>query len=310
MPFTVGRGFSVQSSISVVNLSELANNQWGTLLRQPERWLTALNVVLTACAGLLLAQFVWLFIPLPDQPPLPPPAASAGPEGPGGTVNIADVVSLPLFGVRSVKSADAVPLEAPDTHLNLTLTGILAASNPMLARALIKDATGKQRSYGVDDDVPGGARISAIHTDRVIMLRNGRYETLRLESNKTPGAPSASAQRIAPPSGLSADAVAKLKQARQDIVANPAKASDYVRIQPVYNNGKLKGYRIYPGRQRELFTQAGLQPGELVTSVNGVTLDDPARGLQMLGDLAQAGSFNLTLENSNGQTRTVNINMN
>lgn len=280
----------------------------GTLLRQPERLLTALNIVLTACAGLLVAQLVWMLVPSPESPAPPPVEATQG-AAPGGVMDLNAVVSLPLFGVRTIKSADSVPLEAPDTHLNLTLTGILAASEPSLARALIKDASGKQRSYGVDDDVPGGAKISAIYPDRVIMLRNGRYETLRLEPNKTPVVASNQA-RIAPPSGLSADAVAKLKQARQEIVTNPAKAGDYVRIQPVYNNGKLKGYRIYPGRNRELFTQAGLQAGELVTSVNGVTLDDPARGLQMLGDLAQAGSFMLTLESSNGQTRTVNINMN
>jgi hypothetical protein len=33
--------------------------------------------------------------------------------------------------------------------------------------------------------------------------------------------------------------------------------------------GKLRGFRVYPGRNRRHFQQAGLRPGDLVTAING-----------------------------------------
>src|SRR6185503_21059375 len=87
-----------------------------------------------------------------------------------------------------------------------------------------------------------------------------------------------------------------LATVRDEILKDPSKASEYVRIQPANVAGQLKGYRVYPGRDRAAFTAAGLRPGDLVTSVNGVQLDDPAKALQMLGDLSQAGQVNLVVE--------------
>jgi general secretion pathway protein C len=72
--------------------------------------------------------------------------------------------------------------------------------------------------------------------------------------------------------------------------------------------GQLKGYRVYPGKDRSAFTAAGLRPGDLVTSVNGVQLDDPAKALQMLGDLGQAGQVNLVVERG-GQSQNISINL-
>jgi general secretion pathway protein C len=65
---------------------------------------------------------------------------------------------------------------------------------------------------------------------------------------------------------------------------------------------------VYPGRDRAAFTSAGLRPGDLVVSVNGVQLDDPAKALQMLGDLSQAGQVNLVVERG-GQTQNISINL-
>lgn len=286
------------------------NPKLSAWLQRPEQWLGVLNLALAALAGWLLAQFIWQMIPAPESLPPPPLAAHSGQAQ--VAIDINQALSVPIFGVANqtpTQESTSTPLDAPDTPLNLTLTGIMAATPDAYSRALIKDSSNKQHAYGIDDDVPGNAKISAIHPDRVILKRGGRFETLRLTPDKTPGAKSAAANRIMPPSGVSADTVAQLKKMRQEIVANPATASQYFRIQPVYNGGQLQGYRVYPGRKRELFHQVGLKSGELLTAVNGVTLNDPARSLQLLGDLVQAGSLTLTLQND-GQSRTVNISLN
>ncbi len=48
----------------------------------------------------------------------------------------------------------------------------------------------------------------------------------------------------------------------------------------------------------------GLQPGDLVTAVNGITLDNPARGQDVLCALASANDLRLTLLR-NGTPRSV-----
>ena len=80
-------------------------------------------------------------------------------------------------------------------------------------------------------------------------------------------------------------------------------------MQPARIGGVMRGYRIYPGRNRGIFSTAGLRPGDLVTAVNGVELDDPAKSLQLLGDLSQASNLSVTIERG-GNQQTINVNLN
>jgi general secretion pathway protein C len=178
---------------------------------------------------------------------------------------------------------------------------------------LIADGSGKQKPYAVGDDVPGGATLKAIHADRVILERSGRFETLRLERLKTggtPALPAYSKPATAAPTAITPGGEATtLAQLRSELLREPGKASQYVRLQPVYSEGKLQGYRIYPGANRTLFQSVGLRAGELVTSVNGVSLDDAAKALQLMGDLRDVSELSLVLERG-GETRTLNLNLN
>ena len=280
----------------------------------------AANLLLIALCAITAAQLFWVFWPVA--------AEIHAPVAPGNnqsntvkTVNMSALYSSHLFGRADITKADTpkeAPVDAPETRLNLTLTGIMAASGEDQSRALIKDGSGKQRPYGIGDDIPGGAKLTAIHSDRVILERGGRYETLRMEKKESRGASNSRSSRTnrrttAPLPGqaptLTAETAAKVNDARQKILQDPTKASQYIRVQPVYNQGQLKGYRVYPGKDRQLFKDVGLRAGELLTSVNGVQLDDPTKALQMLTDLSQASEVNITLERA-GQSRSVNINLN
>ena len=109
--------------------------------------------------------------------------------------------------------------------------------------------------------------------------------------------------------GGSATEAYQLAEIREQLLADPAKAADYLRVQPARIGGEMRGYRIYPGRNRQLFSTAGLRPGDLVTGVNGVELDDPARALQLLGDLSSASELSVTIERG-GNQQTINVNLN
>jgi general secretion pathway protein C len=54
---------------------------------------------------------------------------------------------------------------------------------------------------------------------------------------------------------------------------------------------RVVGLRVGPGAQAGAFAQLGFQGGELVTQINGIGLDDPARAAELvatLGDYGQA----------------------
>jgi general secretion pathway protein C len=60
-------------------------------------------------------------------------------------------------------------------------------------------------------------------------------------------------------------------------------------------NGALKGFRLFPGQQQELFGETGLRRGDIVTRINGLPLDDPGRGQDLLNQLASASRFQIEI---------------
>ena len=73
-------------------------------------------------------------------------------------------------------------------------------------------------------------------------------------------------------------------------------------------NGKMKGYRVFPGRNRQQFIALGLRPGDLVTAVNGVALDDPARGMEIFQTIGDASQISVTVERA-GQRQDLSLNL-
>jgi general secretion pathway protein C len=99
-----------------------------------------------------------------------------------------------------------------------------------------------------------------------------------------------------------------LGQRLQELAAqNPGAITEIIRPQPVFANGQQRGYRVYPGRNRQQFSKLGLMPGDLVTAINGTPLDDPARGMEIMQSMNSASEVTVTVER-NGQATQININ--
>ncbi|NOX75133.1 MAG: type II secretion system protein GspC [Gammaproteobacteria bacterium] len=209
-----------------------------------------------------------------------------------------------LFGKvqKVVPKPVAAMTEAPDTRLNLKLSGVLVSGDPRTARATIGDGKGKEDAYGVGESLPGNAVLREIYADRVILEYRGRLETLRLPkeapaSKFASGRPASSRGR-ARGAGSRAETSALLKQYRGALMTNPQSLMNLVRTSPVTDRvtGRLKGFKIYPGRDRKLLGKFGLKAGDVVTGVNGVALDNPIKGLEIMRDLSTANSVNLEVE--------------
>jgi general secretion pathway protein C len=89
--------------------------------------------------------------------------------------------------------------------------------------------------------------------------------------------------------------------------SNPGAFAEIVRPQPVFANGVQRGYRVYPGRNRQQFAKLGLQPGDLVLAINGTSLDDPQRGMEIFNTMGTSDRVTVTVER-NGQSQDLTLN--
>ncbi|MFA5939918.1 MAG: type II secretion system protein GspC [Sinimarinibacterium sp.] len=270
---------------------------------------SAASLLLVTVVAWLLAKLVWSLMPVPEAarwqpPPVEPPKQRAA-QARGGEID--KLIDAHLFGQYQATPTGRVE-DAPETRLSLTLLGILAAGADKDSRALIGSSSGEEKPYAIGNEITSGTKLQDIFPDRVILNRGGKFETLRLNRD-APSKESLTYQPPPPATTGSAETAQALAQIREEILSDPTKASNYLRVQPANVNGQLKGYRIYPGRERETFQQLGLRPGDLVTAVNGIQLDDNQKALQLLGDLGQATAVTLTIERG-GQSQTLNLSLN
>jgi general secretion pathway protein C len=252
-----------------------------------------------------LAQLTWQVLPGQPVEPLVAPRVSAPSNASASRkADIARIGQWHLFGdVKKVAPTTVAQVtEAPDTQLNLKLRGLLASSNPVSARAIIADGKGVEEAYAVDEKLPGNAVLREIYVDRVILEYRGRLETLRLP--KETSASVVVKNRASKPRGRrvtqagTADNAALLRQYRDALINQPQTLMDLVSASPVTDKatGRLKGYRIRPGKDRKLLGRFGLKNGDVVTSVNGVALNNPIKALEIMRDLSTANSVTLDVE--------------
>lgn len=241
-----------------------------------------------------VAVLVWALVPAPTL--APPPAPVAGTEAASTPTaarpDINQVVGWHLFGAAPKAPVDAgpAPIDAPETRLNLVLRGVLSSNDPAEARAIIAEPNGIENYFRVGSSLPGGAELKEIHADRIILLRAGRHETLRLPREAVDGGGDGSDAAGGMLDEPGADAGALLGDYREQMADNPQALLDLARPVP-YNDGNgFAGFRLFPGNKPGLFARLGLRPGDLLKEVNGVVLDSPMRGaeaMQLLGESSQ-----------------------
>jgi general secretion pathway protein C len=267
-------------------------------------WVSLLMVI---ALGYYLARLLWLLVPMPEPASWVPPAMESGRQDGGSIADYSTVVNAHLFGQPK---ADASPepgadaADAPETQLNLQLRGAIAAEDPRYAHAIVADGSGAEKVYFVKDTVPGGATVHMVQADRVILNRGGTLEALLLpkEAAAAPG------RTGSPMTGGGSPGMRRgvAPSVQQVMSQNPAAITEIIRPQPYMPSGQLKGYRVYPGRNREQFVALGLQPGDLVTEINGMALNNPAQAMEIFRSMADTTEVSVTIERE-GQAQALTL---
>ena len=224
--------------------------------------------------------------------------ARPGAAGPGvgtldtGLVVVGRIAAARLFGESPGGPGDGA---VPPSSLALVLAGVFAREDPGAGRAIIGETAATGRLYGVGATLPGGARLTEVHPDRVILERGGQREALSLPRSTMPAQPATggatNGPALAPAASSSSSSSPSLPGA--SIAEDPAR---FIRWQAILRDGQVAGVRVYPGEQAALFTRSGLRPGDLVVAVNDSPLTDQATAAQFLRMLAGAPSSVVTVE--------------
>ncbi len=266
--------------------------------RRLARLATAALVVLVAWTA---AGLTWQWLtPLPPLPAPEPVSRTGSAPVTTGPAPVQAVVSAHLFGKANVVPVKTKgPIVAPETRLRLLLHGVFASDDPDLAMAIIAEKSGRDRAYRKGDALPGGATLHEIYPDRVILSRGGKLETLKLvrkhDAATVGGAKTADRPARKLPAGRhTVRRVPQLQEVKQLYRDDPQKLLQQIRITPVMKDGELVGYR-FNHNDRALMRAAGLLPQDVITEINGVSVQDAPAMFSLMQNIEQMQELQLTI---------------
>ena len=213
-------------------------------------------------------------------------------------LDLNSILNAHLFGVATVEPTNLT--DAPLTSMPLILAGVIAQVDPLQGKAIIGTTAAAARLVSVGGTISGGARLKSVYGDHVLIERGGATESLYLPRSMSPALTTTPIAQSATPG-----------QRLQSLASNNNTLfNGLARVQAVYTQGKLAGFRVFPGGRNSAgaFSQLGLQAGDLVTAINGSVLDDPNRAAEIMQTLSNAGSASLTVTRG-GQQQELNLNL-
>jgi general secretion pathway protein C len=208
-----------------------------------------------------------------------------------------------LFG-NFDNSAPLSHRDAPQSALNLQLRGLLASGDPAEGFAIIADGSGTEGVYRVGAKLPGNTSVEEIYNDRVVISRDGSFESLRLpgagegspEHQWVVDAPSSAADAGMGPRILTV----AMPQLRKQLGLNTGEMTNTYGLIPVSTGG----YRLSLGRGATQIVELGLQSGDIIEAANGVRLNDQAAVENVIQQVMKGQRLNLQIRR-NGQVQEI-----
>lgn len=254
--------------------------------KQLTRWGLILAIIILAWAA---ARVTWPLLAPPYRLPAPSVADRGGERAKttdyAQAISVAQLMGSPKRVVKAPK-----PVRAPAARTNLELLGLYDLADDD-GYAILRANRQDEALYRRGEKLPGGARLVAVWPQFIELETDGRRESLSLEQEGMPN--SARPKLVAPAKrGLGE----KLIELRDQIKQNPAQLGQMLRATPSWKDGRMRGLILRPRNNDPLFTEIGLQPGDLLVELNGIVLDKPAQGAKVLRELGKANEINAVVE--------------
>jgi hypothetical protein len=154
-------------------------------------------------------------------------------------------------------------------------------SKPSEGTARIGTNPKNPQTYVAGAILANDARLAEIHSDHVVLERQGRRLILYVSADASLAKRSQGFDELAMVGGART-APAAARSAQKAL-------TDVIRSMPVYENHALAGIKVFPGRDSAVFRQLGLQAGDLIVAIDAIPVADShgaSGALRMLIDSA------------------------
>ncbi len=216
-------------------------------------------------------------------------------------IDVSRITASHLFGLDQtpVESRAAI---APESSLALILTGVVATDGePGSGAAMMGPKGGATRFVQAGKEVAAGITLQSVYADHVVLSRAGVLESLAFPQWKSASLLASARPGNAPSSDLQGSghrAETANEQIEQKIASATTGLSQVLTARGLFEGGEgsYRGVIIQPGTDAELFAQLGFHPGDMITHINGIALNDPA----MLGLLKSGGTVRVGVRRPGG----------
>ncbi|MFC4292833.1 type II secretion system protein N [Sphingorhabdus arenilitoris] len=247
-----------------------------TLMKAVEHWRQRLprpnlfSFFLALLALFLIIQLARLFwtlatpvAPLGNwQAPVPPVMSASAREQIFGSFD-------PFFpNSNAVTSANNEGNEVI-TSLSITLFGIRSNEASGGGSAIIADPEGVQQSFAVGQEIMPGVTLHAVAFDHVVIRNNGTLEKLYLDQ-------SVPAENVTPVAAAEQQPTPEAAIAKAPVALTADNLAKNVGLAPRSDGGKITGLVVSAKDDGSILRAAGLQSGDIITSVNGKPVTSPS----------------------------------
>ena len=198
-------------------------------------------------------------------------------------------------------SAD--PGAAVVTGLDLKLFGIRADQASGRGSAIIGLPNGMQSSVSVGEAIMPGVTLKAVAFDHVTILRNGAEEQVFLDQSTPatviapppPTTASLAAIGVTPPPPVAPGSANPLLPPPSAPVAASALAAG-ARLAPRIGQNGVNGFTVEAQGDGSALRAAGIQPGDVIVSVNGARVENAADATRIQQQLGRSGEATVIVE--------------
>ena len=282
-------------------------------LRLTDRHIVALNFLLIAVLAYFAARAVNDIIALRMTPPTAAVPRVTRRLVDQGAVNRSrgvyqEIVSRDIFNIAPPPQPTAPVVEKID--LQLDLIGVSTASSGKPPYAIIADRSGQQGVFRLGQQVGDAGKLVEVDKDRVLIDHNGRRIAVVLPAADLPSGVEAAVPDSPPQEDASNDDsdaepyepnVEDLGDNRYRIprdtldhsMGNLSQILTQIRAIPNIQNGKTNGFALSEIEPGSVFDEMGLEEGDLLRSINGQPMNDPAMAMQMMSSLRNANQISI-----------------
>jgi len=212
---------------------------------------------------------------------------------------------LPGENATGTGGADMGGAPQPTT-LPLNLVGTLILRNELRSIATIEDKSASMvYPVRIEDEIPSKIRVLQIEPRRVIFINlgSGRREYVELPEDLS-GAKVQLGRFSSAPAAQIERQGNNYSVPRMDIdraFADLNNVLTQARAVPHYDNGVPSGYKLFQVQPDGFFGKLGLKDQDIICGIDGQPVNDPAKALELLGQLKTANHVELCVKRDGRQ---------